>query len=390
MLISFVIPLHKKVLPPVMLLFVVVFIANGGIQRILKSGFNVFPIITSFYYLSLVIGLAYSSNMDAALFDLEVKASLVLLPIVFWGLKVTRQGLYRYLNAFIAGNVIAAIVSLGAAGLEYMEFHDFSVFFYQRLTFFHHPSYFALYLNLCLAIIYYYMLYGKEGNIFKSRIISFSLIAFFSFMIVLLSAKLSMITLVLLLIISNFIWIRKEGKYVAGLVLLVFAILSGIAVYKTSDVVRVRIDEAIASVTTDSHMESTSGARIIIWSLSKELIKDEPWLGYGTGDVKDVLMKKYEEGEYSHLLYHKLNAHSQYFQTLLAVGIPGFIFFLLYLLYPLIAAGFKASFLIWMFTLLCAMNFIPESMLETQAGVVFFAFFTSLFYFNRNQLSPEP
>ena len=76
----------------------------------------------------------------------------------------------------------------------------------------------------------------------------------------------------------------------------------------------------------------------------------------------------------------KLNTHNQYLQTTIALGMVGFIILVLSLLAPLVQAIKKRNQLYVLFLLLFIINILVESMLETQAGVIFFAFFNSLIF----------
>ena len=87
----------------------------------------------------------------------------------------------------------------------------------------------------------------------------------------------------------------------------------------------------------------------------------------------------------------KLNAHSQFFQTGIALGLPGII---------ILSGIFLAAF-IWcvrrrfgfgaLLTALLVFNFIPESMLQIQAGTLFAGFFYCFILFAADTavLSPK-
>jgi O-antigen ligase len=132
---------------------------------------------------------------------------------------------------------------------------------------------------------------------------------------------------------------------------------------------------------------STTGARMIIWDLSWDIIAERPVFGSGTGDVKDDLMVQYKKNEYHHLFEHQLNAHNEFIQMLIAIGVVGCIIFLLYIFYPLTHSDLFGNIVYLGFILIIFFNFMTESMLETQAGVVFYAFFNALFYFNRDKIT---
>ena len=76
-------------------------------------------------------------------------------------------------------------------------------------------------------------------------------------------------------------------------------------------------------------------------------------------------------------LEHKLNAHSQFLQTGIALGIPGLSALVAMLLVPLSLR--RNRFILFIsLTVIMTLNFLVESMLEVQAGVIFYAYFSSL------------
>jgi O-antigen ligase len=124
---------------------------------------------------------------------------------------------------------------------------------------------------------------------------------------------------------------------------------------------------------------STTG-RISIWKNSLQIIAKNSVLGVGTGDAKDEILKHYKLKNEKELYSKKLNSHNQFLQTTIAIGLLGLIVLLLILGIPLFLFYKQSDFLAVIFVLLIVFNFLFESMLETQAGVIFFSFFLFLFW----------
>jgi O-antigen ligase len=138
--------------------------------------------------------------------------------------------------------------------------------------------------------------------------------------------------------------------------------------------------EVIDKTTTES-----SSVRVLIWQAATEIIKDNFIFGVGTGDVKDVLLEKYKEKGMTGALSERLNAHNQFLQTFIALGLPGIILLLSSFIFPFILAFRKKNFIYIVFLVIVFINFLTESMLETIAGVLFYAFFNSLLMVNINR-----
>jgi O-antigen ligase len=118
---------------------------------------------------------------------------------------------------------------------------------------------------------------------------------------------------------------------------------------------------------------------MLVWRAANALIVEQPVLGTGTGDVKDELMRVYTERGYTYPLEKRLNAHSQFLQTAVALGVPAAIWLLLMLLVPLWYAVRTGRQELIAILILAFLNWSVESMLEVQAGVVFFVLFAAMF-----------
>ena len=125
-------------------------------------------------------------------------------------------------------------------------------------------------------------------------------------------------------------------------------------------------------------MESTS-TRIQVWSTTWNLIQKQPLLGTGTGDVKDELIKSYRASGFNFAADHQFNAHNQFLQSWLALGIFGLFLLASLFIIPIVSFWRKKELLMIIFLVVSYFNLLVESMLEKQDGVVFFALFYSLF-----------
>ncbi|MBL4734406.1 MAG: O-antigen ligase family protein, partial [Flavobacteriales bacterium] len=115
------------------------------------------------------------------------------------------------------------------------------------------------------------------------------------------------------------------------------------------------------------------------------LIGDNWIFGVGTGDVKDELIARYAENGLTGIVEKRLNAHNQFLQSFAALGIFGFLSLLIALLAAAIYAIKRKNLVYFMFVIIIIVNALTESILEVQAGIVFYTFFNSLFMF----LEPE-
>ena len=137
---------------------------------------------------------------------------------------------------------------------------------------------------------------------------------------------------------------------------------------------------------TSKRNTSSANLRVIKWKSALEVFQSNFLVGVGTGDVNEELVKEYTRKNFYWGIRDKYNAHNQYLEIAIALGIVGLVVWLLNLAVPfynsLIAKEYLYTEFIFIFSLSC----LTESMLCAQKGVVFYAFFNSLFLF---QLMPK-
>lgn len=108
------------------------------------------------------------------------------------------------------------------------------------------------------------------------------------------------------------------------------------------------------------------------------IIKDHWLVGVGTGDVQDKFYEYYKKSNSPLVIENQNRAHNQILTFWISFGVVGFIMIVLYLILPLFYFKKEANYLVPIFVLLSFLTFMMEDMLETQAGVTFFAFFFNL------------
>ncbi|MCD4771849.1 MAG: O-antigen ligase family protein [Bacteroidales bacterium] len=392
-LLAFFIPTYRPAIPFIIGLLVLVWILEFDFRKKFKrltDGHNRLYLLSfALLYVLYLIGILYSSNVKYAVFDLEVKLSLIIFPIIFSTINkqvFTKNNFEKILVAFIIGCFIGTAVSLVDAYIIFCDNHQFSEFYYSKLSFFHHPSYFAMYLNFAIAIIISILLkkrFTKQNR--KSTFLLMLLIIYFSLFVIMLSSKAGILGLFILFFITVAHVIIVEKQLVAGLFLVV--IIFGLF-YASFNIFPCSLYRIVAAKQVVENIEKIenddsdgSASRILIWQNSVEIINENFLIGVGTGDVKDCLVDKYKENNIKKALIARSNAHNQYLQTFVTLGIIGFLILSLSLVLPAYYTFRHKHFLYLLFLIIFSINLLVESMLETQAGVVFYAFFNSFLFF---------
>jgi hypothetical protein len=131
------------------------------------------------------------------------------------------------------------------------------------------------------------------------------------------------------------------------------------------------------------HSQKPSGhsllERLEYWKTALVIIKENPIIGVGTGDVNDQFLSKYDELKSPLTEERRLRAHNSYLTETVTFGILGLVFFISWLLYFLYQQ-FKFQQLFGVvFMIVAIATFLIEDTLETQMGVTFFALFYAVF-----------
>lgn len=116
--------------------------------------------------------------------------------------------------------------------------------------------------------------------------------------------------------------------------------------------------------------------RLEFWKAGLHIIRKNPIIGCGTGDLRNEFALAYEEmnSQLDSRVRHR--AHNQFMSICIAFGLLGLCYFMAALLLPFFLNKPRSRNFTYIafFTISC-LSFLSEDTLETQAGVTFFAFF---------------
>ncbi|MDQ3190536.1 MAG: O-antigen ligase family protein [Bacteroidota bacterium] len=407
-LIAFSVPLAPFILPALILILLIIWLYEGDFKQKWKQfKSNSFVFYLPCLFLLYLFGLLWSDNIEHGLSDIETKLTLLLFPVIILSQQFTSEQIQAIKDRFIEGCLVALLLLLSFCFYNYYLHMENSVFYYEAFSVHLHPSYFALYLNLGLILIIDKIINGK----LKIYWLTFYLLALLLFLvsIFLSSSKSGILTLFFSLGLGTVLLISWKRLFQMFLILSVLFIglfsflevnnkkfnllLNSDVVSLLSDPIKVRFSDLVNPLNSESiHQTATSSSsvRVLVWNTAKELIMENPYFGTGTGDVKDKLTEKYKVKEYIIASEKKLNAHNQFLQTAIALGVFGLILLLLNMFIPLFYAIKYKSWIFLLFILIMIFNFLTESLLERQAGVIFYAFFNSLFLITLKQNTNDP
>ncbi|MEO6904418.1 MAG: O-antigen ligase family protein [Bacteroidia bacterium] len=378
----------SRVVPLLIALMLLNWIIEGDFKnKFIALKNNKFALLFISFYLLHVVGLLYTQNIKSGLFDLEVKLSLLLFPLLYGSRPLSEGKLNQVFIAFISGLLLSSVVMLSKAIFLYFTLHENHFYYEEFASTGIHLGYMAMYINFGIGGLLLMLLVYKNNRFFIKPVLASCIILFFLIILILLSSKMGLIELLLQSLGFLIYYICKSKKYLVGVITFLLCAGGLLFVFKYVPTVSGRFENAIEAVTTKSQdktkAESTA-VRLLIWKAANSIIRENILIGTGTGDAKDCLLAKYEQQGLTGALAGKLNAHNAYYQVFIALGSIGLITLCIHLFLPMYFSIKNNNFLYLLFLLIVCFNFLTESMLDAQAGVVFFAFFNSLLCFKTN------
>ena len=126
-----------------------------------------------------------------------------------------------------------------------------------------------------------------------------------------------------------------------------------------------------------SNLEMINGhtllQRLELWRIGWKIIKNNPIIGVGTGDVNDAFINKMVQ-EKSPMAHMGLRSHNQYVSAFVSIGIVGLLAFLFSIIYPATVTKSWAMPLFYYFFIILFLSMFWEDTIESQVGVTIYAF----------------
>ena len=366
-------------LVPIGFLFWIIFSYKDWKLQTIKSFFKTIYTTPGFwfllYYLLLVVGMTWTDNIEFGFSKLENKLSFVLLPILLVSTRLN-SALGDWKNTFISALVISVIFYEIMATIHTLNSTHTSPYFYFResnFTLFMHRSYFACYLVIGFILILE-KLWDAWSYLGTALLCLFFIAIFQTF------SKAGIGSFMIIIVLFAIFKLYKKSIYsaftVIGLVL-----FSSFFILSFENLLSLRFKNMIDAIENtplrNNHSVESNASRILMWSASAEVVKENPMFGVGTGDYDDALANKNKKFNNTGVYKERLNSHSQFLNTWVQLGFIGFGLLAMMFIVPMTGSYsiYKILILITFF-----LNFLFESFLETQAGIILFCLFFMLLF----------
>lgn len=335
-------------------------------DKILQLTSNRFAVGLIAFFVLYTISFFWSENKDVAIIDIILKTPILILPFIILSqdaLSVKQKN--QVFLSFSLASLFLNLYCLADAYFLYIETHNINEFYYHNLTVNTHTS--AQSMFSCLSIVFFGYLYLKEK--FISNWTAYFLIAIQMTFILLLSSRMQILIMAVIAPMYFISYYYKKNLALGVLYTLLIFFAAYFFISLPSSSLNHRYKKTISG---------SSDPRELIWLSGLDVIKKNWFVGAGTGDAKDLLVRRYSDANDKYAFAHQYNFHNQYLQTFAEIGILGLLLLSYLLCYPFVFSMRNKDYLCILFLFIVAVSFLTESMLERQAGVSFFAFFYAL------------
>jgi O-antigen ligase len=384
---AFAIPWAKKAIPTligVIVVFALIRFFKRKSASIPSQPTALFGLFALF--MLLVLGTTYTQHPYEAWNEIGIKLSFLIFPLLaLITPSLEKADLKNILNSFVAGCFIFMAITVSHAVWVIVQHPDWYYFTYDRLSWYIHPTYAATYQAMALFILV------REGllNHFVFGKKAFHLLAILLLLVflVLLSSKAGYLCALVAIFYSVYLALRRGHSIlrvsapailsIALFIAMIFALPTSSERVKTAveDLQMSEVAKPAIDTLAPAHTSSTS-MRFITWNASWNLLRDNLF-GTGTGDTQPSLNILYEQEGEHYAADRQLNAHNQFLQTGAEIGWLGLVALLITLIATWMIGRNEPTAQV--FVLLCALNFLFESFLEVQAGIVFYSFWTMVY-----------
>lgn len=382
-------PLNHGILITALFISLILFDKN-----ILRKNLKAVLILCS-GYVTAVVSSAYSSDKTEALFVLEKQLTLFFVPLI---LGSSFEGNIFKLKLVVWSFITSVFFACGYLLLYFFTVYQVlknhvSVQDFINMQLHHnfsmplklHATYLSIYVCFSIACTLYFLF--NDSRFYK--IIAFIFLPVFILSFILLSSRIVFIPFILIIFFVLPFFIRRKFVFVYFILLIssflfMFYLLRNFtafeARFKTDTLRELNLKPGTDKMFSfESITASNDATRAERWKCAVELIRERPIVGYGTGDEKKMLSEKYVKYDLTNSSVNNFDSHNQYFAFMIKSGFFGIFTFLLLLVFSFFIAIKYRNYMQICLLFIVIITCLTENVLESNKGILFFAFFNSVF-----------
>ncbi len=332
--------------------------------------------IFSIFFIVYALSLFFSENIQKGFTILVRCIPILIIPLGYSFLTLETRVKFNQVfrkTFIIAASIYSILIFIYLFQLGYFsQKHDlyycYSYITYEFWGMNEHPIYISIFFSVALFFILI------EG--FKNKIFNFILFLVLISGLLILARKGVVVSFCILSGILLFL--KRDKKQIAKLV---FVFISLMVLSLSITEIRNRFSEIFDINSIVNNKETSSGIRYILWNTGAKVIQKSDYLGYGIGDAQAVLSTQLAADGYAVLSEENYNAHNQFLQIGLAIGIVGICLYLFSLLYFIRVFIKRKNAEGVVFLLFFIFVFLFESVLERQNGIIIYSFTSCMFIY---------
>ncbi|WP_417589108.1 O-antigen ligase family protein [Owenweeksia hongkongensis] len=346
-------------------------------------------------YLLGALSYFYTEDKDTWGRLMVLKMPTLLLPLALGTSAKFGQKHYKHWLLTFAFSTALSCLVLFSIGLYRQSLDPSQNYLYHQSFVAYHliaVHYFTMYCSFAFIILLYYYLKARPIALGKKTIFFLSLAALAAAIYVG-AARMQIVTFLLISIIFITWYFGQKKSWKKLLIYQMIALggIVGLALIIPGSQKRIIETYREWMVYEGKSDDYQTNHRVFIWRDAMKVIEQNPLQGEGLGSADNELNEylkletaQFWRGNRPYTLGEtNYNYHNTYLQHWAALGILGLTFLVMAFLWPFIKMG-KYSFLAYAMLFILGTSFITESMLERQAGTLFFAYFFAMLIANAN------
>lgn len=399
-----VLPVYIHYLPVMMILWGLCWIYENrtGLSKELFRNNKAATLFLLFviFYVWQISGLLFSESLSTGFERLFKRLSFVVFPMVlFYPGEEVKKNIRLILRLFAFGTLLYILFCFANAlhhsllienhkwvFQSHPKDYDYENFFYGlRFSEPVHPSYLAMYIIISVLILLEDIFDRTLSFIQKSYYILTVIILIVT--LYLLSARAGMLAAII--VFPAYFLLRLYNYYARWAVMAFIGML--VVLFGLIAVKNTRVSNSIDNISNQKGEIIKKDPRLLIWQSAFGVIKKHPVLGVGTGDATSKLKDEFVARRYLEGYYDNLNVHNQFLEIWLENGIIGLLIFMSILAYMTYISIKQKNVLSGLFIVTTIVFFIFETMMNRLGGVSFFALFSFLLIYSKEEpiLNPQ-
>lgn len=371
----FSIPISTSIANILAILIALLWVIEGNFkEKFAEIRKNKVTLAVLAYVLLHVVGLLWTSDYSWGFYTIKKQWKLLMLPVFLTMVK--KEHIDLYLGAFVAAMIISALTS-------YLIFFDLiniaNSNHYNPSPFIKHVMYNPL-LALAIYILCHYVTNENSRRYLKMiDIICIILLTINMFMVPGRTGQLAFFMLMFIFTCQLFFKKLKKMAFIIFFSCLIIPLIS----YGYIPSFNKMVNNTISNIEKfDVNAENSLAERVTFVIISTKIIKENFYLGVGTGDFPPEYEKAArQEGKYGY--GYTENPHNQYLLVLSQFGVTGLILFLSIFYFQINSSLLRrdgSTHIMLAFPLFFLFIFMGDSYLQTSGTSLLFSIFSSFLY----------